>query len=289
MHEENTFTIYFLEPPMPSILHRLKNSSNKLAYVYVQFLGEDRKKIDLDECLLRELVDLFLRIQFTFWEAINQTTNAKFPGRVQISVIKQVEDFIDNDEDGFVRLFGEYIPYFIFLSHIKSWDCTQKEPHLKPREHYSDHLAVLRHKKKSGSYRLVYTEVKTTKANAYNLVKYKIFPEFKSIENETRDRDLLSDIKKLDWYFLESRQEVRNVVESLFWKNNIYFQALVVSTECDPSVFKGYEDVVGVHLKKATKRRRALVVPIENWDKWVETIKDLVKAQLQKVKTTGKI
>jgi hypothetical protein len=160
---------------------------------------------------------------------------------------------------------------------------------LKPRDHYADHLAVLKHKTKNSSYRLYYTEVKTTKANARNLVRDKIFPEFKSIEDETRERDLLSDIKKLDWHFLDSRQEVRNVVESLFWKNNIYFQAFVVSTECDEAAFKGYEDFVGVNLKKATRRRRALSVPIEDWDKWVKTIKNLAKDQLQEVKQTGEI
>ncbi len=275
---------------MPSILCGLKKIPERdLRYVYVQFLGNRAQKIDLDIELLRELVELYLEIQFTRWPEINRTAQLKFPNITPFSVIEQIERQFECDAEGFITLFGEYMPYYILLKHFQVFERTQKKPHLKPRDPRADHLAIIKHMKHKGcAYKLIYTEVKTTRKNARRRVKDEIFAEFGDIENGLLDRDIIDEVKALDLDFFENRKQAKELAESLFWKGNIHFQALVVSANCDYSSFKGYDEFVPGE-RKTIKRRWAVVIPIEDWDNWVVTVRNLVKTRIQEIKAEGKV
>lgn len=260
----------------------------RLPYIYLRFGPNDEVTIDLDDELLQELVELFVSIQLDFWEEINELASYKFPGRQVPSYISQVEQFLGQDEDGFVRLFGEYIAYFIFLKHVHRPDrpCTQKHPHLKPRDHYSDHIAAWR--RGYESYRLVFTEVKTTKDNARDLVRDSVFKEFREIEDGKRDRDIKAEVNALNWYFIQSREDVKKLVDSLFWKDNISYQAFVVSTEGGPGIFRGYEGVAAKN-QDVPSRRWATVVPISDWEAWVSKIRSMVEEYITRIKEEGQL
>lgn len=262
---------------------------NCLPFIYVRFGASGEVAIDLDDELLQELVRLFVTIQLDFWKEINRLANFKFPGREVPSYISQVEQFLQEDEDGFVRLFGEYIPYFIVMEHIHRpyRPCTQKRPHLKPRDPYSDHIAAWR--RRDREYQLVLTEVKTTKENARNLVQYakkSVFNEFREIEDGKRDRDIKAEVNALDWYFIQSEEEVKQLVDSLFWKDNIFYQACVVSTQSGPEIFNGYEDVVAKD-PDTPSRRWATVVPIDDWEAWVRKIKSMTEECIAQIREEG--
>jgi hypothetical protein len=259
---------------------------NRLPYIYLRFGPNDQVTIDLDNGLLQELVELFVSIQLDYWQEINRLASFKFPDREVPPYINQVEQFLEEDEDGFVRLFGEYIPYFIFLKHVHRphRPCTQKRPHLKPRDHYCDHIAAWR--RSDESYRLVLTEVKTTKDNARVLVRTSVFNEFRDIEDGKRDRDIKAEINALDWYFIRSREDVKELVDSLFWKGSIFYQACVVSTKVSPGVFNGFENVVAKN-PDTRSRRLATVVPIDDWEAWVSKIRSIARQYIARVKDEG--
>jgi hypothetical protein len=261
-------------------------ANEPLEFQYLHFTPDDKSCVDLDQDLLDELIRFFVSLQLDYWREVNRIAHFRFPGRQVPSYIRQVKDFVEYEEDGFVRLFGEYLVYFIFLRHIHSDDtpCTQKRPHLKPTDHYADHIAAWPNE--DGKYQIVFTEVKTTKQNARRLIRDKAFDEFRKMEEGELDRDVKADVNALDWYFIESEEQARKLVESLFWKKSGIYHACTVSLQSGPNIFAGYEDVAAKNPNNP-ERRWATVVLLDNWENW-GFIRKKTKQFIEVVKNRGR-
>lgn len=254
-------------------------------FTYHLFRSGDEKTIDLDDDLLRGLVELFVGAQLGFWRDINLLAKTRFPNKqVDQSHIQKVREFIQSRTNEFVRLFTEHIPHYLMLNFRPSdfEPCTQKNPHRRPNDHYADHLAVWR--TPTGNYQLMVSEVKASEKYPSALVRKSLsnkkpkgtmFDEFYEIETGQRDlflkHQLLYDV---DWsLLLNDPQEVEKLVESGFWKKDFIYHGCVATSEskASPSIFKDYEKVAAYE-PDSPERRWATVVPISNWQDWVKKI-----------------
>lgn len=254
-------------------------------FVYRLFRSSGETTIDLDDALLRELVELFVGAQLGFWRQINLLAQTRFPDRqVNKDEIQTVREFIQNHRDGFVRLFAEHIPHYLMLK-CRPNDfepCTQKRPHTKPWDHYADHLAAWR--TPTNNYQLMVSETKASGRRPRDRVKKSLsgskpksltmFDEFDEIEKGKHHRDLKLQLLDLDWSLLiNTEEEVEKLVESGFWKKDFIYHGCVVTSESKarPSIFKGYREVAAKE-PDSPERRWATVVPISGWQGWVKKI-----------------
>jgi len=259
----------------------------EVPFLYRLFRSSDGTTIDLDDETLQALVELFVGAQLGFWQHINRLAQTRFPRkRVDRSDIEQVREFVRKRSDDFVRLFTEHIPHYLMLNHRPEGcgRCTQKAPHLRPNDHYADHLAVWQ--TLTGDYQVMLSEAKASEHYPRDLVrkspsdpdkrsKGTMFDEFDEVERRQHDlfirHQLLYDI---EWSLLiSSKEEAESLVESGFWKRDLVYHGCVVtsdSTAC-PGIFDGYEDVAAKQ-PDSPKRRWATVVPISQWQEWVNKI-----------------
>lgn len=253
-------------------------------FIYRLFLSGGEVTIDLDDDLLRELVELFVDTQLGLWKQINRLAQTRFPERrVDQNEIQTVREFIQNRSDESVRLFAEHIPHYLILNlRPRDWEpCTQKRPHFRLNDHYADHLAVWR--TLANDYQLMVSESKASEKYPRDLVrksppdgeqKDTMFDEFYEIETRQHDlafkHQLLYD---LDWTFLTSEEKVAKLVEVGFWKKDCIYHGCVVTSKpkSRPSIFKGYSEVAAIG-HSSSKRRWATVVPISQWQQWVERV-----------------
>jgi len=252
-------------------------------FICRRFLSSNQVTIDLDDDLLRDLVELFVGAQLGFWRQINHLAQTRFPERrVDQNEIQTVREFIQNRSDEFVRLFAEHIPHYLILNlRPRDWEpCTQKEPHFRPNDHYADHLAVWR--TLAGDYQLMVSESKASEKYPRALVrrsppdgehKDTMFDEFYEIETRQHDLALKHQLLDLDWTFLTNEEEVAKLVEVGFWKKDCIYHGCVVTSKPESrlSIFKGYSEVAAIG-HSSSKRRWATVVPISQWQQWVEKV-----------------
>lgn len=256
-----------------------------LAFVYRKFSSDNQSSFDLDDELLDELIALFVSLQLHYWKDINRIADFRFPERKVPSYIDQVKTFVETD--GFIRLFGEYITYFICLRHIhkpNKREITQKKPHSRANQPGLDHIVVWPSGK--SKYRIVFTEVKTTEENARERIR-DAFDEFKGIEdNESNQLIAEQVLNDMDWYFIETVEQVRELVDSLFWqKRSIYHICVVSKQQVPPTKFNGYENYAA-KAPDSHRRRWATVIPVENWTNW-ENIRSKVKSYIEVIKERG--
>lgn len=253
-------------------------------FIYRLFHSGDGTTVDLDDDLLRELIELFVGAQLGFWQHINRLAQTRFPNkRVDQSDIQKVREFVQERSDDFVRLFTEHIPHYLMLNH-KPGDCercTQKKPHLRPNDHYADHLAVWQ--TTTGDYQLMLSEAKASENYPRDLVrksppdgkpKGTMFDEFDEIETRQQDLFIKHQLLDMDWSLLVSnKEEVEALVEAGFWKRDLVYHGCVVTSEskANPGIFKDYEEVAAKQ-PDSPERRWATVVPISKWQEWVEKI-----------------
>ena len=257
--------------------------SRTTEFVYYLFRSNDGMTIDLDDALLRKLVELFVGAQLGFWKWINRLAQTRFPDRrVDQNEIQEVREFIQNRSDEFVRLFAEHIPHYLVLHfRPRDWDpCTQKKPHFRLNDHYADHLAVWR--TPADIYQLMVSESKASEKNARRLVKKSppnkkpkgtMFDEFYAIESRQQDLSFKHQLLDLDWTFLTTEEEVKKLVEIGFWKKDCIYHGCVITSESKarPSIFNGYREIMAKE-PDSPERRWATVVPISKWKTWVDKI-----------------
>ena len=259
--------------------------SGSTEFVYRLFRSSNERAIDLDDALLRELVELFVGAQLGFWRQINLLAKTRFPDRlVNQDEIQTVREFIENHQDGFIRLFAEHIPHYLMLKCRPSdfEPCTQKRPHTKPWDHYADHLAVWR--TSANNYQLMVSETKASEQRPRDRVRKSppgskpngtMFDEFDEIETGKQNRDLkIQLLYDVDWSLLIStEEEVEELVEAGFWKKDFIYHGCVVTSESKArsSIFKGYSEVAAKE-PDSPGRRWATVVPISTWENWVDKI-----------------
>jgi hypothetical protein len=102
-----------------------------------------------------------------------------------------------------------------------------------------------------------------------------MFDEFDEIENGARRLTLKNQLLyDIDWSLLVgTEEEVERLVETGFWQRDLIYHGCVVTSKAKsrPSIFKGYREVAATE-PDSPERRWATVVPISEWDEWVEKI-----------------
>jgi hypothetical protein len=265
---------------------RVDNGPTEFAYHL--FLSSAEVTIELDDGLLQKLVELFVGVQLKFWRHINRLAKTRFPDKqVNQNNIQKVREFIQSRSDEFIRLFTEYIPYYLMLNFPPSHDAlTQKHPHLRPNEQYADHLAVWR--TPMGNYQLMVSEAKTSEKKPRDRVRRSssaakgkgrrsksMFDEFDEIEKGQHDPFINWQLLyQVDWSpLLVSEEEFEKLVEAGFWKRDFIYHGCVVTSESKacPSIFNDYSEVAAKE-PDSPWRRWATVVPISTWENWVDKI-----------------